>query len=48
MQRFYRHLFERGLTPPAALRAAQLEMLESGGWSHPSQWAAFVVQGDWK
>jgi CHAT domain-containing protein/Tfp pilus assembly protein PilF len=47
MTRFYEELFERRLTPAAALRAAQVAM-----WRRPSQrpyhWAAFVLQGDWK
>jgi hypothetical protein len=47
MTKFYRGLFERGLTPPAALRAAQVELLTSGQWTRPFYWAAFVLQGDW-
>jgi CHAT domain-containing protein len=44
---FYGGLFERGLTPPAALRAAQVELLTSGRWTRPFYWAAFVLQGEW-
>lgn len=47
MTRFYRGLFEKGLPPPAALRAAQVEMLTSSRWNRPFYWAAFVLQGEW-
>jgi CHAT domain-containing protein/tetratricopeptide (TPR) repeat protein len=47
MTRFYRGMFQQGLTPSAALRAAQVEMWELPRWRHPFSWAAFVVQGDW-
>ncbi len=48
MQRFYRGLFEHGLRPAAALRAAQLELARSPRWSAPYYWAGFVLQGDWR
>jgi CHAT domain-containing protein len=48
MTRFYRAMFERGLSPSAALRSAQLEMLQSTRWRNPFYWAAFVLQGDWR
>jgi CHAT domain-containing protein len=47
MTRFYRGMIQQALTPSAALRAAQVEMLKSPRWRHPFSWAAFVVQGDW-
>jgi CHAT domain-containing protein/tetratricopeptide (TPR) repeat protein len=47
MTRFYRGMFEKKLTPPAALRAAQLELLATPRWSAPFYWAAFALQGDW-
>jgi CHAT domain-containing protein len=47
MTRFYRGLFEKALTPPAALRAAQVELLRSSRWTRPFYWAAFVLQGEW-
>ena len=48
MGRFYRAMFEKGLTPPAALQAAQVEMLKGKRWAHPFYWAGFVLQGEWK
>ena len=43
----YRNLSgERGSSPAAALRAAQLEMIRSGGWrARPSYWGAYFVVG---
>ena len=46
MAAFYRGMFTRGLTPAAALREAQLQLLKTSGWSHPFYWAGFVLQGD--
>jgi CHAT domain-containing protein len=48
MTRFYRALFERRLTPPAALQAAQVDLLKTKRWAHPFYWAGFVLQGEWK
>ena len=47
MQRFYRNHLEAGLTPAAALRKAQLELLEDAQFSHPFFWSAFAFQGEW-
>ena len=47
MQRLYRAMLRDGKTPAAALRAAQLEMLDQRMWHDPYFWAAFVAQGDW-
>ena len=47
MVRFYQGLFERGLTPAAALRAAQVDLLASPRWGRSCDWAAFVLQGEW-
>jgi CHAT domain-containing protein len=43
----YRNLSEgRGGSPATALRAAQLEMIRSGGWrAKPSYWGAYFVIG---
>jgi CHAT domain-containing protein len=43
----YRNLSEgRASSPAAALRAAQLEMIRSGGWrAKPSYWGAYFVVG---
>ncbi|RPH53576.1 CHAT domain-containing protein, partial [bacterium] len=48
MTRFYRALWEEGLPPAAALRAAQLGMREQRRWRDPYYWAGFVLQGDWQ
>lgn len=48
MDRFYEAYLHGGQTPAAALRTAQLEMLENPRSADPYAWAAFVVQGDWQ
>jgi len=48
MQRFYRAMFQQGLSPAAALRAAQLSMRREPRWRDPYFWAAFNLQGDWR
>ncbi len=48
MTRFYRAMFEKRLTPSAALQAAQIELLKTRRWAHPFYWAGFVLQGEWK
>ena len=48
MRRFYQGLLgERKLSPAAALRAAQLEMMKDPRYSAPYYWAAFTLQGEW-
>ncbi|MFL6291424.1 MAG: CHAT domain-containing protein, partial [Thermoanaerobaculia bacterium] len=47
MQSFYRSMLRDGLRPTAALRAAQIEMLNQRTKRDPYFWAAFVAQGDW-
>ncbi|MCP4664490.1 MAG: CHAT domain-containing protein [bacterium] len=54
MQRFYQHVFgvtdepEGTLLPSAALRAAQLSMLEDQNRRAPFYWAGFILQGEWR
>ncbi len=49
MKHFYQSLLgEPKLSPAAALRAAQLSMLQHRRWRDPAYWAAFVLQGEWK
>jgi len=48
MQRFYQVMLQKGLAPAAALRAAQLEMLQQNKWKAPYYWAAFNLQGEWR
>jgi CHAT domain-containing protein len=45
MEGFYRHLLEAALTPAAALRQAQLDVLRTKEWSAPFYWAAFLATG---
>jgi CHAT domain-containing protein/tetratricopeptide (TPR) repeat protein len=46
MESFYRHMFKEKLSPAAALRRAQLEMIEGGRWNNPYYWAAFMLHGE--
>jgi CHAT domain-containing protein len=48
MKRFYEGMLGRGLRPAAALRAAQVELLNDKRWRAPHYWAAFTIQGEWK
>ncbi len=48
MTRFYKKMLQENLEPVAALRAAQLEMLQEPQWNSPYYWAAFTLQGEWK
>ncbi|MEG3917858.1 CHAT domain-containing protein [Microcoleus sp. T3_A4] len=48
MSSFYQGMLQKGLTPAAALRAAQLEMLKQEEWRSPYYWAAFTLQGEWR
>ena len=48
MKRFYSAMLKDGLRPAAALRAAQVSMLQDKRWQSPHYWAAFTVQGEWK
>ena len=46
MTHFYRGILREGLSPAAALRAAQQELARDKRWSAPYYWAGFVLQGD--
>ncbi|MCU0545447.1 MAG: tetratricopeptide repeat protein [Oscillatoriaceae cyanobacterium Prado104] len=48
MQKFYQKMIQEKLAPAAALRAAQLEMMQQSKWISPYYWAAFMLQGEWK
>jgi CHAT domain-containing protein len=48
MSRFYKKMLQEGQKPAAALRAAQIEMLQTPQWKEPYYWAAFTLQGEWK
>jgi CHAT domain-containing protein len=47
MKRFYTNMLQGGMTPPAALRAAQNSIRQEPQWSAPYYWAAFTLQGDY-
>lgn len=50
MERFYEKMLVDRLSPAAALRAAQISMLQGKikRWRNPFYWAGFVLQGEWK
>lgn len=48
MRRFYEAMLKDGLRPAAALRAAQVSMLNDKRWQSPHFWAAFTLQGEWR
>ncbi|MEG4381255.1 CHAT domain-containing tetratricopeptide repeat protein [Microcoleus sp. M2_C6] len=48
MQKFYQKMVQQKLAPAAALRAAQIEMMQQEEWRSPYYWAAFTLQGEWK
>lgn len=47
MESFYRGVLQRGMTPAAALRQAQLQMWKQKRWAAPNHWGAFTLQGEW-
>jgi CHAT domain-containing protein/Tfp pilus assembly protein PilF len=48
MKQFYTNMLQRGMTPAAALRAAQNYIREQPQWRSPYYWAAFTFQGDYQ
>ncbi len=48
MERFYRGVLRRHTPPAAALRAAQLGLLDEPRYQAPYYWAAFIVEGEWR
>jgi CHAT domain-containing protein len=48
MRRFYDNMLRRGMTPAAALRAAQNSIRQEPQWRSPYYWAAFTLQGDYR
>ncbi|MEG3971968.1 CHAT domain-containing protein [Microcoleus sp. T2B6] len=47
MTRFYKKMLQDKLAPAAALRSAQIEVLQVSEWQSPYYWAAFGLQGEW-
>ncbi len=48
MKRFYANMLQHGMTPAAALRAAQNSIRQEPHWHSPYYWAAFTLQGDYR
>ncbi len=48
MKRFYTYLLEQKMPAAAALRQAQLDLMNTYKASRPYYWAGFVLQGEWK
>lgn len=46
MVRFYHGMLKEGMRPAAALRAAQLSIMNDKHWASPYYWAAFTLQGE--
>jgi hypothetical protein len=47
VKRFYANVLQRGMTPAAALRAAQNSIRHEPQWRSPHFWAAFTLQGEY-
>ncbi|MDY6786266.1 MAG: CHAT domain-containing protein [Cyanobacteriota bacterium] len=48
MVKFYERMLQQGMSPAAALRAAQIEMWKTEEWQSPYYWAGFTLQGEWR
>jgi CHAT domain-containing protein len=48
MKEFYTQLLQKGLTPAAALRQAQITQMQKKSRQSPYYWAGFQLQGEWK
>jgi CHAT domain-containing protein/tetratricopeptide (TPR) repeat protein len=48
MVRFYQKMLQGGMRPAAALRAAQLSLMNDKRWASPYYWAPFTLQGEWR
>jgi CHAT domain-containing protein/predicted negative regulator of RcsB-dependent stress response len=48
MRRFYENMLRDGMTPSAALRAAQNSIRREPHWRSPFYWAAFTLQGEYR
>lgn len=47
MREFYESMLQQGMSPAAALRAAQLKMMSDKRTRAPYYWAGFVIQGEY-
>jgi tetratricopeptide (TPR) repeat protein len=48
MVRFYQGMLKEGLRPAAALRAAQMSLMNDKRFASPYYWAPFTLQGEWR
>jgi len=48
MKNFYANWLTKGMSKPAALRQAQLDLKAIPEYNHPYYWAAFEMIGDWR
>ncbi|MEY2457530.1 MAG: hypothetical protein QOK06_2630, partial [Acidimicrobiaceae bacterium] len=48
MVRFYHGMLKEGMRPAAALRAAQVSLMNNKRWASPYYWASFTLQGEWR
>lgn len=48
MVRFYHGMLKEGMRPAAALRAAQVSLMNDKRWASPYYWASFTLQGEWQ
>jgi CHAT domain-containing protein/tetratricopeptide (TPR) repeat protein len=48
MKRFYTNMLQGGMTPAAALGAAQNSIRQEPQWRAPYYWAAFTMQGEYR
>jgi len=48
MVRFYRGMLKEGMRPAAALRAAQISLMNDKRWTSPYYWAPFTLHGEWQ
>lgn len=48
MKRFYQNMLKQGQQPSAALRAAQISVMQDPRWAAAYFWAGFTMQGIWK
>ena len=48
MVRFYQGMLKEGMRPAAALRAAQISLMNDKRFASPYYWAPFTLQGEWR
>jgi CHAT domain-containing protein/tetratricopeptide (TPR) repeat protein len=48
MVRFYHGMLKEGMRPAAALRTAQISLMNDRRWASPYYWAPFTLQGEWR